>query len=329
MTNSDTRTMPDKQQKKRVSQDHPIQVVARRTGLGTDVIRVWERRYGAVEPTRDSVGRRLYTDADINRLTLLRRATENGRRISDVARLGASELTRLVAEDESHHEHVQAPAAGSKPARASGLHYLELCLAAVRAVSPADLESALQRAAVALSTPALLDQVLVPLLKEIGERCRVGSMRISQEHVASAVLRTYLAQLAAGYRATERAPALVVATPAGQRHELGALMAALSAAAEGWKVIYLGADLPAEEIAYAALETKALAVALSVVYPPDDPRVAEELRRLRRALPDGVALFVGGHGASGYEAVLTEIDATPSSNLYDFRRQLGELRKGS
>jgi DNA-binding transcriptional MerR regulator/methylmalonyl-CoA mutase cobalamin-binding subunit len=320
--------MPNEQQKRRTPPNHPIQVVARRTGLGTDVIRVWERRYGAVEPARDSAGRRLYTDADINRLLLLRRATESGRRISDVARLNASELTRLVAEDGSHREELQAPAAGSKPTRASGPYYLELCLDAIRAVSPADLESTLQRAAVALSTPALLDQVLVPLLKEIGERCRVGSMRISQEHVATAVLRTYLAQLVAGYTVTERAPVLVIATPAGQRHELGALMVALSAAAEGWKVVYLGADLPAEEIAYVALETRAVAVALSIVYPPDDPRVRDELRRLRRTLPD-VALFVGGHGASGYEAVLTEIGAIPSSDLYDFRRRLGELRKAS
>lgn len=320
--------MRNKQQKRTPPQNHPIQVVARRTGLGTDVIRVWERRYGAVEPVRDSAGRRLYTDADISRLLLLRRATESGRRISDVARLGESELSELVTEDESRHEEARAPAVGSKSTRASGPYYLELCLDAVRAVSPADLESTLRRAAVALSAPVLLDQVLVPLLEEIGERCRVGSMRISQEHAATAVLRTYLAQLVAGYPVTERAPVLVIATPAGQRHELGALMVALSAAAEGWKVVYLGADLPAEEIAYVALETGAVAVALSVVYPPDDPRVTDELRRLRRTLPD-VALFVGGHGASGYEIVLTEISAIPSSDLYDFRRRLGELRRGS
>jgi len=319
--------MPQKQQQRGTQPDHPIQVVARRTGLGTDVIRVWERRYGAVEPIRDTAGRRLYSDADIDRLLMLRRATEGGRRIGDVARLDASELARLVAEDQSHHERAQPPTPGAQPGRASGQRFLESCLAAIGAVSPADLESALQRAAVALSTPALLDQVLVPLLEEIGERCRAGDMRVSQEHVASAVLRTFLAQLAAGYRVPQRAPVLVVSTPAGQRHELGALMAALSAAAEGWKVIYLGPDLPAEEIVYAALETKAFAVALSVVYPPDDPRVADELRRLRRVLPKEMKLFIGGHSAGGYESVLKEIGAISLSDLYDFRHQLAQLRK--
>ena len=140
-------------------------------------------------------------------------------------------------------------------------------------------------------------------------------------------VRTYLAQLTAAYRVGEQAPVLVVATPLGQRHELGALMAALSAAAEGWKVVYLGADLPAEEIAYAALETRAVAVALSIVYPPDDPRVLDELRRLRRALSDDMALFVGGNGASGYKTVLAEIGAKSSTDLYAFRGWLDQLRK--
>lgn len=318
--------MRKQQQKPGGNTRHPIQVVARRTGLGADVIRVWERRYGAVEPTRDSAGRRLYSDADIDRLLLLRRATEGGRRIGDVARLDSTELEGLVADDQIHQQREQ-PTAGAAAGRAMGARYLEMCLAAVRAVSPVDLEAALQQAAVALSTPALLDQVLMPLLKEIGERCRVGDLRVSQEHAATAVLRTFLAGLTAGYRASERAPVLVVATPAGQRHELGALMAALSAAAEGWKVVYLGPDLPAEEIAYAALETRAPAVALSIVYPPDDPRVADELRRLHRALPADATLFVGGLGAGGYKPVLEEIAAVSAGDLYEFRRRLDQLRK--
>lgn len=303
--------------------DHPIQVVARRTGLGADVIRVWERRYAAVEPTRDAAGRRLYSDDDVDRLLLLRRATEGGRRIGDVAHLDAAQLARLVAEDKESAGGAKTTGGAASPA------HLDVCLAAVEAVSPADLESALQRASVALSTPALLDQVLVPLLKEIGERYRHGGLRVSHEHAASAVVRTFLAQLVASHRIPERAPVLVLATPAGQRHELGALMAGVSAAAEGWKVIYLGPDLPAEEIAYAAIETKSSAVALSVVYPPDDPRIEDELRRLRRALPSDVVLFIGGLGAEGYKRVLKEIGAVPASDLYEFRRQLDQLRKRS
>ena len=44
--------------------DHPIQVVVRRTGLSPHVIRVWEKRYDAVVPTRTPTNRRRYSDAD-------------------------------------------------------------------------------------------------------------------------------------------------------------------------------------------------------------------------------------------------------------------------
>ena len=78
---------------------HPIKVVARRTGLTPDVLRVWEKRYSAVTPTRVSTGRRLYSDQDVERLLLLRRATLVGRRIGQVAALPTDELETLVDED--------------------------------------------------------------------------------------------------------------------------------------------------------------------------------------------------------------------------------------
>ena len=81
---------------------------------------------------------------------------------------------------------------------------------------------------------------------------------------------------------------LVVATPAGQIHELGALLVGAAAANLGWHVTYLGASLPAAEIAGAARQNRARAVALSLVYPEDDPRLEGELTRLRESLPPEV-----------------------------------------
>jgi DNA-binding transcriptional MerR regulator len=80
---------------------HPIGVVSRRTGLGQDVIRAWERRYGVVAPRRTDTGRRLYTDEDVRHLLLLKRVVDGGRRISDVSALSAGELERLVSEDQA------------------------------------------------------------------------------------------------------------------------------------------------------------------------------------------------------------------------------------
>ncbi|HEV2735127.1 MAG TPA: cobalamin-dependent protein [Longimicrobiaceae bacterium] len=297
---------------------HPIRVVADRTGLSLDVLRVWERRYAVVSPGRAEDGQRLYSDADVDRLRLLRRATDAGRSIGRVAKLATEELAELVREDDAAR--VVAVPTASREAAA----HLERALAAVREMDPAKLEAGLRRAVVALSAADFVDQVAAPLLAGIGEEWRAGRTGVAHEHAASVVLRRVLGFMIEAGEVTGSAPEMVVATPAGQVHEFGALLAAASATAEGWRVTYLGADLPAEEIAAAARQRGAARVALSVGYPPDDPRIPGELRRLRAALPPGVAVMVGGAAAGAHRATLDEIGAAWVPRLADFRALLHE-----
>jgi methylmalonyl-CoA mutase cobalamin-binding subunit len=122
------------------------------------------------------------------------------------------------------------------------------------------------------------------------------------------------------------APHLLATTPPRQRHELGALIVAAVAAGEGWRVTYLGPDLPPEEIAAAAREKGARVVALSLVYPPDDPLLGDDLRRLRRLLPAATALIAGGRASPAYGAVLDEIGMVRADDLPSLRRELERLR---
>jgi DNA-binding transcriptional MerR regulator/methylmalonyl-CoA mutase cobalamin-binding subunit len=325
VTVAKTAKKPSSSEKDLHQPQHPIQVVARRTGLSVDLIRAWERRYNAVSPERTQIGRRLYSDQDIDRLALLRRAIHAGRRIGDVARLSRAELARLVAGDTAAA--AQSPSVPDRAtAGATGEQHVESCIRAVMEVRPDILESALASAAVAFSQPVVLEEIIAPLLRYIGEQCRVGSLRPSQEHAASVVIRAFLSQLLAGMHAPAGAPVILVGTPVGQNHELGALMAAVAAASEEWKVIYLGPNLPAAEIAYAAKQTGARAVALSIVYPSDDVRLPDELRRLRAQMPQRAALITGGSGSSGYDRTLAEIHATRAQNFDEFRLELQKLR---
>jgi DNA-binding transcriptional MerR regulator/methylmalonyl-CoA mutase cobalamin-binding subunit len=300
---------------------HPIRVVADRTGLSLDVLRVWERRYSVVAPGRADDGQRLYSDADVDRLRLLRRATDAGRSIGRVAKLPTDELAELVREDDAARGVAAAPPAASREARG----HLDRAVAAVREMDPAGLEAGLRRAVVALSAADFLDGVAAPLLGAIGEGWRAGRIGVAHEHAASAVLRRVLGFMTEAAEVPGSAPGMVVATPAGQAHEFGALLAAASATAEGWRVTYLGADLPAEEIASAVRQRGASRVALSLVYPADDPGLPGELRRLRDALPAGVAVVVGGGAAERHRAVLDEIGAACVPRLADFRALLHDL----
>lgn len=305
---------------------HPIQVVARRTGLTPDLLRAWERRYGVVEPGRTDGGRRLYSDADVEYLHLLREATRRGRRIGDVSALTPEELERLVREDRRAARRRAREDQDAEASHSLASPYLEECLAAVRALDAPRLEATLARAVVALRPLTLVEEVAGPLMREIGGLWAEGRLTPGHERLASGALRATLSEMTAAMQpGGPSVPRIVVATPQGQAHELGALLAAVAAAETGWQVTYLGADLPTTDIASAARETGARAIALSVVYPSDDRRLVVAFRELKRALSPGVTIFVGGAAASGYRKVLDEIAAHTVSDTRSFQSALQGL----
>lgn len=311
---------------------HPIGVVARRTGLKPDLIRAWERRYGAVEPGRSDTRRRFYSDADIERLLLLRRVVGTGRGISQVAGLSNDELEALI---ESEPKPAAAYTPPSIPAPTGdgpddlAEAFLSRCLVAAQHLDVRGLEMQLERASVAFSRTNLIEKLLVPLMHRIGDLWHQGALRPIHEHMASAVVRSFLGGLHNAYRPEISAPHMVVTTPARQHHELGALIVAATAAGEGWQVTYLGPELPPEEIAAAALQKGARAVALSITYPPDDLVLMDDLRRLRRLLGPHTTLLVGGRAAPAYSNLLSEIGARRVDDLNGLRRELQLLRSSS
>lgn len=305
-----------------MSQSHQaIRWVAQRTGLSVHVIRVWEKRYGAVAPERTGTNRRLYSDEEVERLSLLRDVTQNGHSIGNVAKLPTEKLRELARQFPARTVAAPAPATSSAPA------ILEECVAAVKALDGRALDAALRSAATELGAQGLLVRVVAPLVHEIGELWRSGVITAAHEHFASAVIRVFLGHAAKPFAGLEHAPVLLVATPTGQLHELGALLAGATAANLGWHVIYLGASLPAAEIAGAARQNRARAVALSLVYPEDDPRLEGELTRLREALPAEIPLLIGGRAAPAYPSALKKTGAILTKDLPELGSKLDELRK--
>lgn len=294
---------------------HSIKIASRRSGLSPHVIRVWEKRYRAIIPSRTKTNRRLYDDDQIERLRLLGLATKAGHTIKNAVKLTTADL-RTLLEDETPVS-TQQPGAQQKQLVAAGPEpdYLNQALVAIRELDGASLETILNRASVELGRAALLQQTLAPLIENIGCSWRKGEMRAVHEHLATAVIRTFLGNFSHGYAMGESAPRIVITTPAGQLHELGALLVASTADNHGWRVSYLGPSLPSEEIAGSVLLSGARAVALSIVYPEDDSSLDFELRKLRLLLPKEIALITGGRAASAYGPVLDEIQAIQLQDL--------------
>ena len=172
----------------------------------------------------------------------------------------------------------------------------------------------------------MLDGIIGPLLVAIGTRWHNGLLSPAHEHLATDVVRRTLNWVMESGTTRVSAPALTVATLPGQTHELGAMLAAAAASSQGWRVIYLGPNLPAGDIALAAKQTNASAVAISLLHPTDDPTIAAELRDLRRALQPSTEIIAGGTAVESYAAALAAIGASRLGSIREFRAWLAARR---
>lgn len=299
---------------------YPIKMAAQKSGLSHHVIRIWEKRYDAVVPDRTGTQRRLYSEKDIERLRLLRIATESGHRIGDVARLPTEQLSDLTAGQQSAMPQRGRDTAGSSADAVTN------AMTAIGHLDAGDLGEVLDRAATAFGTHGVLQTVIAPLAHRVGAAWRDGSMTAAHEHFATDQVQLFLRQRSSSYAKGESMPVLITTTPAGQIHELGATIVGTAAADAGWQVEYLGASLPAAEIAGAAIQLNANAVALSIVYPADDPNLSNELRYLRKLLPPEIGIIAGGRAASSYTSSLQEIGAIICNDLDGLYRALEQSR---
>ena len=294
---------------------YPIRAVSRLTGISLDTLRAWERRYKVVTPERTDRGR-LYSDSEIQRLMLLRDAVSRGHAIGQVAPLSDAELKELGRHTA---EVVRSAPALEEP---SGLAPL------VRAIEKFDSAAAneeIGRLAALLPATQLVTQVALPLMRVVGERWHSGALTIAHEHMASAILRNLFGSLLRLYKPLEPVVRIVLATPTGEHHEFGILAAAMLAAPLGLEPVYLGANLPAEEILAAAEQSGSRVIVIGLMDQSPETAALRELRTLAETAPAGIELWVGGRRLGDQPKPLQE-RVMEIENFEVLEKQLRRLR---
>jgi len=271
--------MPKSQTDSGAETTYPLGAATRLTGLSAEVLRAWERRYGAVQPPRTPGGTRRYRAQDLERLRLLKAAVDAGHRIGDVARLDDAELARRA----------------SRRREVSSRH-LEAALAALADLDGAEVHRLLSIQLSMLGAARFVTDFALPLVHEIGERWAAGRLSVAGEHLASGVLRAMLGSALQPGASALLGPRILFATPSGEPHELGLQMAALTAMGAGATPIYLGAQLPLEELLHAVEQTRASTLALSLVT-IDVADATRTLEALRIGIPPSVQIWIGGVAA--------------------------------
>ncbi len=261
--------------------------LARRAGIPPATLRAWERRYGIVEPQRTDSGYRLYSDDDERRL----------KRMIDLITQGAAPAeaaAKVSAEAEAADPGPRAGGNGAAAGRAAGLAAKELrdeIYAALINFDEAAAHRAVDRAIAAYRVEALLVEVILPVLRRIGDKWLLDEATIGQEHFASNVIRGRLMALTRGWGAGF-GPLALLACPPEEEHDLGLVSFGLLLGERGWRVALLGSDTPFDALAETAERIRPSAVVLAVT----TPATAEALESdLMASLP--APLAIGGASA--------------------------------
>ncbi len=286
---------------------YSIGEIAERTGITTDTLRLWERRYGRPVPVRLASGHRRFTQEQLDWLRRVAEGLALGLRAGQVVSAPADELDRLLI-------------AMRPPKRESPR--IQALLRCVSSFDDEGLRGSLLADWRERGPEAFLQEVAGPLLDEIGAAWSDGRIDVRHEHVASEVITDVLRALRGGLPRSDDGPLVLLATLRHEQHGLGLLMGALSASLAGARARILGVDTPNDEITHAAREIGAEAVAISVSLASGGVETDRVLADLRRSLPAGVALVVGGRGARGSRRKLRGIHYVESFD--DFGRWLKE-----
>lgn len=295
---------------------YPIRAVSKQTGISIDTLRAWEKRYQVVVPQRDERGR-LYTEADMQRLRLLNAAVEKGHAIGRVATLSNEDLQSLIATPTSVGDD-REPMKAARVAATSASQRVAppAVMEAVERLDYAEAERVLARLATLLPPRDLVHTVALPLMRQVGEAWHAGRLGIAQEHMTSALLRNLLGALIPVYQRHSPVSKLLFATPTGEQHEFGILVSAMLAAGGGLGIIYLGANLPGEEIVGAAQKTAPQAVVMGFVGANGAKLGLAEIQTVAHKLPAQIELWVGGVQTT---PMIEEVRQTRALLIEDFQ----------
>jgi DNA-binding transcriptional MerR regulator/methylmalonyl-CoA mutase cobalamin-binding subunit len=266
---------------------HRIHRVAKLTGLSKDVIRVWERRYGIVKPSRSANRYRTYTDEEVALLRYLKREMDQGQSIGNLAALGREHLLKAATEA------ARSVASALQPYERV-LHELVELLDPLDKVS---FERRLNGAVAVVPFEEALHGILLPLQQRIGDLWHEGKVSVAVEHYVTNHVRQKLFTAMNQMPLHEEGPRIILACPSGEYHEVGLLAAAYVCASRGCRTYYLGANVPFDELAMLCRQIDPHVLLLSVTSPPQAHEWSSWTATLCDLATSHRTILIGGAGA--------------------------------
>ena len=245
--------------------------LARRTGVSPELLRAWEQRYGLLQPSRSAGGFRLYSAADEIRIRRMTRLIADG--------VSAAEAARQAGTASEEQPTVEAPIVDQLADRLR---------TALDSFHGGAAHAALDRLLTSVSLDVVLADVVLPYLRDLGDRWAAGRASVAQEHFASNLIRGRLLALARDWD-TGDGPALLLACLPGEAHDLGLIVFGLLTAQRGWRVTFLGADTPIDTLNAGIHKIQPTLTVLVTTTPSLLATYADDLRNITALTPTAIA----------------------------------------
>lgn len=274
-----------------------MKALVRLVGINENTLRTWERRHAAIHPKRGADGRRHYSSSDLERVKLLATLVKRGHAISRIAGLSTSTLGKMVKELP-----LSIPPCGETSEESKADKHQQRIIAALENFNLEKLNMALQWAHFDLGPRESVMDLILPMLRRVGDMVAAKQMSIVHEHMLSALLRDYLGRLYQSLSpydvpARKGSRRIAFTTREGDLHEFGALLAAILCSFHRHQTFYFGPSLPAEELALACSDLNIDTIVLGLTKLPknrESVSVGNYFLDLDERLNRGIDLWYGG-----------------------------------
>jgi len=210
------------------------------TGINAHTLRIWERRYSFLVPMRTATNIRYYSDKDIRKLISIGLLQRHGYKIS---KLDAMEEKQISAAVEEILEN-------SLTANEDEINSLMLSMLNF---DENQFDKIFKRKLVQIGLFETIVEVIYPFLYRIGILWSASKVIPAQEHFITNLIRQkIISAIDTLPIANAQQPGVVLFLLQDERHELGLLLTSFLARSIGWRVIYLGQDVPIENISSVA-----------------------------------------------------------------------------
>ena len=216
--------------------NYSIKDLERIRGVKAHTIRIWEKRYGIVEPKRTDSNIRYYCDHDVKKLMNVAILLNHGYKISKLAGLDCSEISKKVLE-------VSMVANGYDS-------QIENLVIAMIELDESRFEKLLNQSIIKDGFENTVFKVLYPFFERIGVLWQAGSINPAHEHFITNLVKQkiYVAIDSIPVPAGAEVRKFLLFLPEWDLHELGLLVYDYILKSRGFKVIYLGSNVPEEDV---------------------------------------------------------------------------------